>query len=196
MSSIDAAEGGMDASLRDALVHRRGNYDYVIHPLLDGVPRCDPALVREFVAWAQEQPETRQANVILAPEAMGIPLAVGLSLATGIPYLVARKRKYGLPGEEVAFCETGYGEACIHLNDCKPGDQVLIVDDVVSTGGTLQGLLAALAGLRVEVVGVLVAVDKSAKAPGLEAKHGVPVRAWRRIRVEDGKVILGGHKPV
>jgi adenine phosphoribosyltransferase len=179
----------VDRSLETAQVMDRKGYPYLIHPLIDGIPRVEPALLRAWVDWASAQSDlVAKANLLLAPEAMGLPLAAPVSLATGLPYAVVRKRRYGLPGEEVAYCETGYGENCLHLNDVHPGDKVLVVDDVLSTGGTLGALLATLAGKEVEAVGALVFLDKGRVRAVLEERHGVPIRVMRTIAIEDGKV--------
>lgn len=179
----------VDDSLETAQVMDRKGYPYLIHPLIDGVPRVDAALLQAWVQWASGHSDLlAQASVLLAPEAMGLPLVAPLSLATGLPYVVVRKRKYELPGEIVAFCETGYGESCLHVNDIARGDRVLVVDDVVSTGGTLDALLSTLAATGATTVGVLVFLDKGRARAKLEERHGVPIRVMRTIRLEGGKV--------
>ncbi|MEA3203879.1 MAG: adenine phosphoribosyltransferase [Thermoplasmata archaeon] len=183
-----AALAALDASLERALVLDRNGYPYLVHPLLDGVPRCPPELVQAWVAWARRQPPAKEATLLLAPEAMGLPLVAPLAVALGLPYVVVRKRKYGLPGEQVAYAETGYGEAALHVNGVERGDKVLVVDNVMSTGGTLGALLATLEAIGAQVVGVLVALDKGAARARLEERHGVGIHAMRTIRVEAGKV--------
>lgn len=181
----------IDRSLQEAQVMDRKGYPYLIHPLIDGVPRVDPALLKAWLDWCTGQQDLLgQATVLLAPEAMGLPLAAPLSLAAGKPYVVVRKRKYGLPGEQVAYCETGYGENCLHVNAVGPEDKVLIVDDVLSTGGTLSALLATLASMGVPVLGALVFLDKGRVRSVLEERHGVPIRVMRTIRIQDMKVHL------
>ncbi|MES2155143.1 MAG: adenine phosphoribosyltransferase [bacterium] len=181
----------VDRSLLEAEVMKRKGYPYVIHPLMDGVPRVQPELLRTWVTWAAQQRDILAgATLLLAPEAMGLPLAAGLSLETGIPYAVIRKRRYDLPGEEVAFAETGYGEAALHINDAWPDDRVVIVDDVVSTGGTLRGILTTLEAMGIKALGVLVFVDKTGKAASVAKQHALPVRAMRAIRVDGDKVAL------
>ncbi len=180
----------VDESLLDATVMDRGGYPYLIHPLMDGVPRVEPALLQEFAAWAQAQPAIQQANVLLAPEAMGIPLAVAVSLATNKPYLVIRKRQYGLDGETIAYCETGYGESCLYVNGLQPGDRAAIVDDVLSTGGTMDALLTTLEGMDVELTGVCAFIDKGEAAAKLTANHHIPIAVMRRIRVGDRVEVL------
>jgi adenine phosphoribosyltransferase len=179
----------VDRSLETAQVMDRKGYPYLIHPLIDGVPRVEPALLQAWLDWATSQDDLLgQATVLLAPEAMGLPLAAPLSLATGLPYVVVRKRKYELPGEQVAYCETGYGESCLHLNDIKPEDKVLVVDDVLSTGGTLNAILATIVAAGATPVGALVFLDKGRVHSVIQERHGVPVRVMRTIRLEDGKV--------
>jgi adenine phosphoribosyltransferase len=188
-SKSGAALAALDASLEQALVLDRNGYPYLVHPLLDGVPRCPPELVQAWVDWARRQPMCREATLLLAPEAMGLPLVAPLALALALPFGIVRKRKYGLPGEQVAYAETGYGgEAALHVNDVGPGDRILVVDNVLSTGGTLGSLLGTLAGMGCAVVGTLVALDKGTARQRLEQQHGVAIEVMRTIRVEAGKV--------
>ena len=181
-------EALLDATLTEAEVMDRGGYAYIVHPLMDGVPRCDPALLSAFLGWALRQDVLRHATLLAAPEAMGLPLVAALSLATGIPYVVIRKRRYDLPGEEVAYCETGYGENCLHVNDCWPDDRIVIVDDVISTGNTLDAILATLRSMGVPVEGALVFLDKGDKRTTMSRRHKVPIRAMRTVKVEESKV--------
>ncbi|MCA1820086.1 MAG: adenine phosphoribosyltransferase [Thermoplasmatota archaeon] len=178
----------LDATLTESEVMDRGGYAYIVHPLMDGVPRCDPALLRAFLDWALRQDVLRNATLLAAPEAMGLPLVAALSIATGIPYVVIRKRRYDLPGEEVAYCETGYGENCLHVNDCWPDDRVVVVDDVISTGNTLDAILATLGTMGVPVEGSLVFLDKGKRRAAMAKRHKSPIKAMRTVKVEDGKV--------
>lgn len=178
----------LDDSLRSAPVVDRDGYSYLVHPLTDGVPRCPPELLRAFVAWAAGQDLLAGATLLVAPEAMALPLAAALGLETDLPYVVVRKRPYGLAGERAAAARTGYGEATLHLNDVHPGDRVVVVDDVLSTGATTDALMGAMDAAGAEVAGVLVFLDKGGRRGALEAHHGVPVRAMRQVRVDADQV--------
>jgi adenine phosphoribosyltransferase len=181
MPPHDNSTKTIDQSLEEVRYKDREGYPYIIHQLMDGVPRVNPEMLREFVAWAKRQNIMDNATVFLAPEAMGIPLAVALSLATDIPYVVARKREYGLPGELISYCETGYSSHCIYLNDIKDTDCVVIVDDVISTGGTLTSIINSVKDLGARVEGVLCPISKGDGAEKVRAATQVPVAVLKQI---------------
>ena len=68
-----------------------------------------------------------------------MPLALMLSLQLGIPFTIIRKREYGLPGEVSIEQVTGYSKSKMYVNGLKKSDRVVIVDDVLSTGGDFTG---------------------------------------------------------
>ena len=114
-----------------AKVIRVGAYDYIVHPLLDGVPAVEPELLEEVVD-AMSGIKDMGCDLIVAPEAMALPLAAPLSLSARIPYVVVRKRAYGLEGEIRIDQSTGYSNGTMFLNGVRGGDKVVVVDDVLS----------------------------------------------------------------
>src|SRR5688500_54457 len=131
-----------------------------------------------------------KTDVILTPEAMGIPIASALSLRVKKPITVARKRAYGIAGEVVVKQRTGYGGSDLHVHGLKRGDRVVIVDDVVSSGGTLRALGQACAQIGVELLKVVVVINKAHDLEKLGAEVGCPIESLVRLRVENGKVVL------
>lgn len=176
-----------EESLRNARVVRFKDYDYFIHPLTDGVPEIAPDVLSE-VAQRIVRIADLDVDKIVTAEAMGIPIATALSLAAGVPFTIVRKRKYGLPGEVEIGQETGYAKGSLYLNGVDEGDRVLVVDDVVSTGGTLEPLLNALARIGAVVKDVVVLVEKNDGKARVERACGVQVKALARIDIRDGVV--------
>jgi adenine phosphoribosyltransferase len=121
---------------------------------------------------------------------MGIPVATALSLATDVPVTVVRKRRYGLPGEVEVGQRTGYSKGSLFVNGLKEGTKALVVDDVISTGGTLAPLLAALREARVDVRDVVVIIEKGEGRARVEKEMGVRIKTLARIAVEEGRVRL------
>ena len=179
----------LKASLPSSPIVKRGDYDYVVHPITDGIPKVDPKLLNEVVD-AMVEIGNFDCDIIMTIEALGIPLATGLSLKTGKPFNVVRKKMYGLPGEVNLSQVTGYSKSALFVNGVKAGDSVVIVDDVVSTGGTLWALVEALKSMHVKVVDILVAIEKTDKKPEIERKLGMPIKTLVKIDVVDGKVVI------
>jgi len=147
------------ASLEEAPIIDKDGYSYLVHPISNGVPVLDPELLREVVVGV-----TREADLdvdkIVAPEAMGIHIATALSLQTDIPLVVIRKRSYGLEDEVALHKTTGYSESEMFLNDIEAGDRLLIVDDLLSTGGTLAAICDALDEIGATVADIVVVFRK------------------------------------
>jgi len=146
-------------SLHEAPIVDKDGYHYLVHPISNGVPMLEPALLREVVVGV-----TRAADLdvdkIVAPEAMGIHIATAVSLQTDVPLVVIRKREYGLEGEVALHQQTGYSESEMFINDVEAGDRVLILDDLLSTGGTLAAICGALDDIGAEVTDIVVALRK------------------------------------
>jgi adenine phosphoribosyltransferase len=166
----------------------KGNYPYFINPLTDGVPSMDPELLSEVTDWVVKAGNFSDCSLIVAPESMGIPLAVPVSLRLGIPYTVVRKKSYGLPGETAFEQRTGYSENRMYINGVKSGDRVVILDDVISTGGTVVSLILALRRIGAEVADVLIPVDKNEGRNTVLRDTGIAVKSLVEVTVSDGKV--------
>lgn len=161
-------------------------YNYFVSPLSDGIPSVTKQLLDEIADNVLSICDL-DCDLILAPEAMGIPIASAITIRTGIPYSVIRKRQYLLPGEITLFQATGYSKAHMYINGVKKGDRVVIVDDVVSTGGTLKATVKALREHDISVSEICVIFDKCPNIEALSDEIGVPIRAILKVAVVDGR---------
>ena len=174
-------------SLEESPVVRMGDYDYFVNPITDGIPAMDPGVLQEVVDRILEVGDF-DCDLITAPEAMGIPLAVPLSLRTGISYNVVRKRRYGLPGEVSLKQTTGYSRTDMFINGIGKGDRVVIVDDVISTGGTISALVRAFQTMGVQIVDIIVVVEKGDRKAWLERELGVKIKTLVKVEMHEGRV--------
>jgi adenine phosphoribosyltransferase len=113
----------------------------------------------EFVKYAKE----KEATVIIGPEARGF--IFGCPVATALKIGFAPVRKPGkLPRESVSISydlEYGSNELCMHADAVKKGDRVLIVDDLLATGGTVEATAKLIERLGGEVVGICFLIELS-----------------------------------
>jgi len=149
----------------------------------------DPVILREVLDRILEIGDF-QCDLLVAPEAMGIPLAAPLSLELGIPFTVVRKRRYGLPKEVRVNQITGYSSGEMFINGIEEGERVVIVDDIISTGGTLRAVIKALQSMRVELVDIIVVIEKGGGRAKLENELGVYMKTLVRVEVRDGRIVI------
>ena len=176
-------------SLRGAPIIWKGEYPYFIHPISDGIPRMEAEVLRATRDLIVSMVDWSQIDLIVSVEAMGLPLLAAVGEATGKPTVVIRKRSYGMEGEVRVDVSTGYSSSTAYINDISPGERLLVVDDVISTGGTLEPLLESLEGMGAVLQDVIVAIEKGEGRVRLsEERPEWPIRTLSRIDIVDGKV--------
>ena len=96
-------------------------------------------------------------DVIVGTESRGFIFGVPIAYAMGKPFVPCRK-KGKLPCETVTASyalEYGTAEIEIHKDAIKPGQKVLLVDDLIATGGTIEACASLVEELGGEVVKIL-----------------------------------------
>jgi len=176
-------------SLRGSPIIWKGDYPYFIHPISDGIPRMDADVLRATRDLIVEMVDWSKIDLIVSVEAMGLPLLAAVGEATGKPTVVIRKREYGMEGEVRVDVSTGYSQSTTFINDISAGERILIVDDVISTGGTLEPILATLEEMGVILQDIVIAIEKGEGRERLaKERPGWPIRTLARIDIIDGKV--------
>jgi adenine phosphoribosyltransferase len=177
------------ASLAGSPVVKFGDYDYFVHPITDGIPLGDPKVLEEAADGLARLGDWTRCDKIVTAESMGFPLAAVLSIKTGKPYVFIRKRRYGLPGEVSLNQLTGYSKTDMFVNFIRPGDRLVFVDDVISTGGTLTAIVKALRAMHAKVVDVLIVFEKTREKARMEKELGLTIKTLLRVDVRDGKLV-------
>jgi adenine phosphoribosyltransferase len=131
---------------------------------------------REAVAAMAEPVLTLQPTHVLGLESRGFIFGSALAQKLGIGFVPARKpgklplatysENYGL--------EYGTDALEIHKDAFKPGDRVLIVDDVMATGGTAAAAQRLIQRTGAHPVALTVFIELTS-LPGREKVEGLPV---------------------
>ncbi len=128
----------------------------------------DPEGLKLAIDTMQGLVEDLDYNVIAGAESRGFIFGAPIAYNKGKSFVLVRK-KGKLPRETVEQSyELEYGTATIemHKDAVKPGDKVLIVDDLMATGGTIEATIKLVEQLGAKVAGVLVLMELA----GLEGR--------------------------
>ena len=116
----------------------------------------------------QEKIKDLEYDVVVGPESRGFIFGTPIAYNNHKPFVLIRK-KGKLPCQTVEMeYELEYGTATIemHRDSIKPGQKVLIVDDLIATGGTTEAMVKLIELLGGEVVGIVVLIELA----GLEGR--------------------------
>lgn len=102
-----------------------------------------------------------QANIVAGPTTGGVILAYETARQLGLPGIIAERR------------EAGHGREFKRGFELGPGDRVLVVDDVLTTGGSVRDVLEAVRARGAEPIGVGMLIDRT----GGNVDFGVPFYA-------------------
>lgn len=108
-----------------------------------------------------EYAKSRGAELICGPEARGFIVGCPVANKLGVGFAPARK-KGKLPRDTVSVTydlEYGKGSLFMQTDAVKPGQKVLVVDDLMATGGTLKATIDLVEKLGGEVVGTAFIVE-------------------------------------
>lgn len=109
----------------------------------------------------QDKIKDLEFDVVAGPESRGFIFGTPIAYNNHKPFVLIRK-KGKLPCETVEMeYDLEYGTATIemHKDSIKPGQKVLIVDDLIATGGTTQAMIKLIEELGGEVVGIVVLIE-------------------------------------
>ena len=120
-----------------------------IHALSMESAYAEPQLLRDLGARGARFAPEIGVEVVVGAETAGVPLAASISLNAQLPFAFVRKPGYR--GHEI-------DEPPVRGADVA-GRRVLLVDDAVSSGSSVERFTASLTGVGAEVVGVFVLVD-------------------------------------
>ena len=118
-----------------------------------------PRATSEVCRLIAERFRDQEIDVVVGPTTGGVILAFEVGRQLGVAAAYAERSPNGNTGREFRRGTT-----------FQSGDRALVVDDILTTGGSLRETLDALADHPVQVAGVAVLVDRS----GGEADLGVP----------------------
>jgi adenine phosphoribosyltransferase len=116
----------------------------------------DAGALNECINQMAERFKDTQVDIIVGPESRGFILATPLAYVMNTGFVPVRKPGK-LPAETIKYeysLEYGVDSLEIHKDAIKPGQKVLIIDDLLATGGTMFAAAKLVEKLGGDVVGL------------------------------------------
>ena len=140
---------------------------------------ADPALFAESIDLFHQALHGSRVDKIACIDARGFLFGSALAYKMGVGIIPVRK-KGKLPHTTVRIAyslEYGIDEMEMHVDAIKPGERVILIDDLIATGGTAEGAVKLLRQIGAEVVAACFVIDlpELGGAAKLRAMN-VPVR--------------------
>ncbi len=174
----------------------RKQYLYILNPYTEHYkpPRPD---IYEWIAEKIDEATPDDIDKVVVPESLGIPIAQLVASRKGRPLAIIRKRPFK-PGDKGIEYASGYEKGYYYIYGINPDEKVLIVDDTVSTGGTLISIIDELRRMGVEVVSIACIMSKRPYGGKnlVEEIAGIKVHSIVEVWFEEGKVkvkVTGSH---
>ena len=147
-------------ALDDQPLVQFGKYKFVINPLTEQIPATTAELLQSATNWLLAEGNFKQATKIVGEEDKGGILVASTSLATGLPFGMARWYPSGLEGQVAIVFDMEYTRGNLYLNGVNEEDRVIIVDDMISTGGTMLALVEAIQSAGATIVDIICVAEK------------------------------------
>jgi len=117
---------------------------------------ADPPAFKHCIDAMIESYRHERIDAVAAIESRGFVFAAPFADRLGIPLILIRK-KGKLPGETISRkyqLEYGEAEIEVHQADVPAGKRVLVVDDLIATGGTLKAATDLIVAAGAQVAGI------------------------------------------
>ena len=114
-------------------------------------------VIIDFIKWDQ----LGEITAIVSEEECGGFLAACIAFQKKIPFSLAKQNPVHLPGEiGIKFSMSYNRSMSLYLNGLKENDKIIIIDDIVDTGGTLVALIKALEIAKVQILDIVALAEK------------------------------------
>lgn len=136
----------------------------------------NPEVFEEVTKQLADFVKSVNANVIVGPEARGFFFGIPVANALKLPFVPVRKPGK-LPRKTISESyelEYGTDTLCMHADSLKENDRVVIIDDLLATGGTVEAIVKLIQKQNAQVAGIGFVIELD-DLKGKQKFEGIPV---------------------
>jgi adenine/guanine phosphoribosyltransferase-like PRPP-binding protein len=174
-------------------------HNYLVNPITDHVPDTTHKLLKDVITELSVLTDFSKANRVIGEEDRGGYIAALVAFKNKKSLGMVKWNPVGLEGEIEVFFKNIYTEGKMYLHGCKKGDNVIIVEDLIDSGGTIIGMIEILRSYGANIVDVICIASK-AEYGGIEKikkETGIKPKSLIKFTCvgEKSKVVeIGGKK--
>ncbi len=173
------------------------NRGFIVNPLTEQIPATTPEMLR-FACEEILKVANKNFDKVVGEEDKGGIIVAGVALAANKPFGMIRWYPSGISGQIKVPFTNEYTQGMLYLNGVEAGDCVLVVDDMISTGGTMLGIIQAIQkagakiadivciGEKVNYTGVEFIREKTGYIPKTLVKIDVSGKHSRVLNIDKG----------
>lgn len=176
-------------------------YYYIVEEVSERLFKHKSKTLDECALAVMAITEIKGYDMIGAIESMAIPICTSLCLKTRKPMAIIGKRKYVddvsgyTPPNQIEIVKTtGYSKTYLYSNDIPRGSNVILVEPISSTGGTLRRVTERLEEEGINVVDMVTILGKPDYGYLEEiAKTGKEVKTLLKVHIKGYNKMADGH---
>jgi phosphoribosyl-AMP cyclohydrolase len=165
-------------------------YDFRLSSIAEHIPPPSP----RTLSWIANEINDRTSDEIdkvVILEALGLPIGILIAQIKGKPLAIIRKKPFGTNDyllDKVEY-SSGYEKGIYYIYGVKKGERILIIDDMISTGGTLISLIDSLQKKGVKIVDVACIMEKESYMgkQKVQEKFGIEVKTLIKVKKKGNK---------
>lgn len=154
-------------------------HNYLINPITDHTPETPAALLKEIVRELSRLTNFSKANKVVGEEDRGGYIAALIALENNKSLAMVKWNPIGLKGQIAVNFRNAYTEGKMYLYGIKKGDRVILVEDLIDTGGTIIGMIKLLKKSGIKIIDVIAiaakdeykGIERIREETGIEVKH-------------------------
>lgn len=174
------------SAFHDQPVIKLKNTNYIVNPLLDHNPETPFSLMQAAVEELAQLTDYSLADKIVAEEDRGGYLAALVAYHRKKALSMVKWNPLELEGQISVDFRNAYTTGKMYLYGVKPGDRVILVEDLVDSGGTIIAMINLLRKAQVQLVDVICLAEKEEMqgVARIKRETGIEVKILLRFNCE------------
>ncbi|MHA1728928.1 MAG: adenine phosphoribosyltransferase [Promethearchaeota archaeon] len=186
---MEKAEKIIEKLRQSPIIEKKG-YKYIILPFdIKAVPDEIRFFSDQLEKIIRKTLDCENCDKIITIESKGMIISTLIALKLNKPLFIIRKRSYKLKNEICVRRKTGYDESDLFINGIQDGDKIIIIDDLISTGGTINAILTALNEHRqhCSIKGIFTIFDKYnyQGSANIRKNYKIPVKTLYKFKIKE-----------